>query len=185
MSFWELFFVALGLSADAFAVSVCKGLSIGKVRVRHMAIAGAWFGSFQALMPVLGYLLGELFAERVARYGHWLAFGILALIGGNMIRESFAPEEEEDTADLSAPTMLLLAVATSIDAMAVGVSFALLEMRPFPGVLLIGLVTFFCSAGGVQIGSVFGNRFEGKAELAGGAVLILIGVRILAEGLLG
>ncbi|MBR1812969.1 MAG: manganese efflux pump [Lachnospiraceae bacterium] len=185
MSFWEVLMVGLGLSADAFAVSVCKGLQIRQVRLSHMALAGSWFGAFQALMPVLGYALGELFAERVARYGHWGAFLILALIGGNMIRESFAPEEEEHTADMAAPTMALLAVATSIDAMAVGVSFALLGMKPFPAVLMIGLITFLCSAAGVKMGSLFGNRFEGKAELAGGAVLILIGVRILAEGLLG
>ena len=133
MSFGELFLVALGLSADAFAVSVCKGLSIGNIRIRHMATAGAWFGGFQALMPTLGYLLGELFAEKVARYGHWAAFLILALIGGNMIRESFGPKEEH-SADLKPSTMFLLAVATSIDAMAVGISFALLGMRLFPAV---------------------------------------------------
>jgi putative Mn2+ efflux pump MntP len=181
----ELLLIAVGLSMDAFAVSICKGLSLHKLKLRHALLAGLYFGGFQFLMPVIGWLLGYRFEAMIKAFDHWVAFLLLGFIGGNMIRESFAPEEEEHTADLSAPTMLLLAVATSIDAMAVGVSFALLEMRPFPGVLLIGLVTFFCSAGGVQIGSVFGNRFEGKAELAGGAVLILIGVRILAEGLLG
>lgn len=183
MSLLDLLVIAVGLSMDAFAVSVCKGLSLQEAKPGHMALAGAWFGGFQALMPTIGFLFGSLFAERIAKYDHWAAFLLLALIGGNMIRESFSPEEEEHTADLRPLPMFLLAVATSIDALAVGVSFAFLRVRIVPAALLIGSVTFVLSALGVKAGSLFGNRFEEKAERAGGVMLILIGLRILLEGL--
>ena len=183
MDLGELFVIAVGLSMDAFAVSVCKGLSVGEVKWKHMALCGAWFGIFQALMPAAGYFLGSLFAERIEKYDHWVAFFLLVVIGANMIRESFSQEEEEHSADMKPLTMFLLAVATSIDALAVGVSFAFLKVRIVPAALFIGCVTFVLSAIGVRTGSIFGNRYEEKAERAGGLMLILIGLKILLEGL--
>lgn len=182
MGITELFVLAVGLSMDAFAVSVCKGLSLGKIRGRHMCIAGAWFGGFQALMPLLGYLLGTLFAERITRYAHWPAFFLLAMIGGKMIKESFGGEEHVD-GSMTAKSMLMLAVATSIDALAVGVTFAILGVSILPAVSFIGIVTFACSAAGIKIGSIFGARYKDKAELCGGVILVAIGLKILLEGL--
>lgn len=182
MGLFELLVIAIGLSMDAFAVSVCKGLSLGKIRFKHMCIAGVWFGGFQALMPAIGYFLGSFFADMVSKYAHWVAFALLAFIGRNMIKESFEKEECMDCA-MNPKNMFLLAIATSIDAMAVGVSFAFLKVQILPAVLFIGSVTFLCSGLGVKIGSVFGTRYRSKAELAGGIVLILIGVKTLLEGI--
>ena len=183
MGLWELFILALGLSMDAFAVSICKGLGLGKIAPRHMCLAGAWFGGFQALMPLIGYFLGRFLAEMITAYDHWIAFGLLAFIGGKMIWEALTGEEEDVDAAMDAKTMFLLAVATSIDALAVGVTFAFLDVDILPAVLFIGAVTFVCSALGVKVGSVFGARYKQKAELAGGGALVLIGLKLLLEGL--
>ena len=186
MSLIELVLLAVGLSMDAFSVAVCKGLALRSVRPRHMMIVGAWFGGFQALMPLAGYLLGERFAARIARYDHWIILILLGFIGFNMIREALSGEEkEENAADtaLSFKPMLLLAIATSIDALAVGVTFAFLEVRILPAVCLIGAVTFALSAAGVKIGSLFGLRYKARAEICGGVILILLGVKILLEHL--
>lgn len=187
MGIAELFILAVGLSMDAFAVSVCKGLSIQKLKPRHAVIVGAWFGAFQALMPAIGWLLGSAFADMIEAVDHWIAFVLLALIGGNMIREALGHEEEDADPSLAPIAMLLLAVATSIDALAVGVTFAFLQVRILPAVALIGAVTFLFSAAGVKLGSVFGIRYKSKAELLGGIVLILMGTKILLEhlGILG
>ncbi len=182
MSFWELFLIGVGLSMDAFAVSVCKGLSVQKVRARHMLLCGAYFGAFQALMPAAGYFLGSRFSAAITRMGHWVAFFLLAFIGLNMIRESFSGQEQAND-DFSPAAMLALAVATSIDALAVGVAFAAVQAAILPAVALIGGTTFAISAAGVRIGAVFGARWHAPAERAGGAVLLFIGLKILLEGL--
>lgn len=182
MSIWDLFILAVGLSMDAFAVSVCKGLSLGKIKPKHMCIAGAWFGGFQALMPLIGYFLGSFFAEMIEKYDHWVAFVLLAIIGGNMIKESFDKDEKVDSS-MNVKSMLLLAIATSIDALAVGVTFAFLQVQIVPAVSFIGVITFIFSAVGVKIGSLFGTKYKSKAELFGGIVLVLIGIKILLEGI--
>ena len=182
MSFWELFLIAVGLSMDAFAVSVCKGLSVKRLEPKHMLLVGLYFGGFQALMPLLGWLLGYRFEAAIASVDHWIAFVLLTLIGGNMIRESFAGDEEQND-DFGFRIMLTLAVATSIDALAVGVTFAFLSVRILPAVGLIGLTTFLLSGLGVWIGFRFGSRFQAGAERAGGIILILIGLKILLEHL--
>ena len=182
MSILELFILAVGLSMDAFAVSVCKGLSLGKIKPKHMCIAGAWFGGFQALMPLIGYFLGSFFAEMIEKYDHWVAFVLLAIIGGNMIKESFCKDEKVDSS-MDVKSMLLLAIATSIDALAVGVTFAFLQVQIVHAVSFIGVITFIFSAVGVKIGSVFGTKYKSKAELFGGIVLVLIGIKILLEGI--
>lgn len=181
MSLVELFILAVGLSMDAFAVSICKGLSLGKISKKHMAIAGAWFGGFQALMPLIGYFLGSFFADMITKYAHWIAFILLVIIGGNMIKEALGEEEKVD-ASMGAKEMFLLAIATSIDALAVGVTFAFLKVAIVPAVCFIGCVTFVCSALGVKIGSIFGSKYRSKAELCGGIILILIGLKIILEG---
>lgn len=181
MSVAELFILAIGLAMDAFAVSICKGLSLGKIKWKHMCIAGVWFGGFQALMPVIGYCLGSVFADVITKYDHWAAFILLAIIGANMIKESFGKEEEID-ASMTVKSMLLLAIATSIDALAVGITFAFMKVNILVAVIFIGVITFICSAVGVKIGSVFGTKYKSKAELFGGVVLILIGLKILLEG---
>lgn len=183
MGFVELLLLAVGVSMDALAVAICKGLSIRKLKLRHALIVGAWFGVFQALMPTLGWLLASAFSDLITAVDHWIAFVLLAFIGGNMIREALSREEETCDPSLAFPAMLLLALATSIDALALGVTFAFLQVDILPAVLLIGLCTFAISAVGVKIGNVFGVRFKSKAELLGGAVLILIGVKILLEHL--
>ncbi|MDD6212574.1 MAG: manganese efflux pump MntP family protein [Clostridiales bacterium] len=183
MSFWELFILAVGLSMDAFAVSVCKGLSLSKVKPKHMVIAGVWFGSFQALMPLIGYFLGSFFTDMISRYAHWIAFILLLIIGIGMIREAFSDEEENMDASMDAKNMFLLAVATSIDALAVGVTFAFLRVNLIPAVSFIGIITFLLSAVGIRIGSIFGSRYQDKAEICGGIILVLIGLKILLEGL--
>ena len=183
MGYPALFILAVGLSMDAFAVAVCKGLSIRVLLPRHAVIVGLWFGAFQALMPAIGWLLGAAFADMIAAVDHWIAFVLLAFIGGNMIRESFDKDEEECDPSLAPTTMLLLAVATSIDALAVGVTFAFLRVDIVPAVTLIGICTFLISAAGVKIGNVFGARYKSKAELSGGVVLVLIGLKILLDHL--
>lgn len=181
MKIAELFVLAVGLSMDAFAVSVCKGLSLGKIKGKHMCIAGAWFGGFQALMPLVGYFLGSFFSDLITKYAHWIAFVLLLFLGGNMIKESFGKEEKLEPS-MAAKDMFLLAVATSIDALAVGVTFAFLQTAIIPAVSFIGVITFFCSAAGIKIGSIFGNKYSRKAQFFGGAILVLIGVKILIGG---
>ena len=178
MSLIELFILAVGLSMDAFAVSVCKGLSLGKIKPKHMCIAGG----FQALMPLMGYFLGSFFADKITKYSHWIAFILLVIIGANMVREAFGEEERLD-ANMNPASMFLLAIATSIDALAVGVTFAFLQVNIIYAVIFIGCVTFVCSAAGVKIGSVFGEKYKSKAEICGGIILILIGIKILFDGL--
>ena len=186
MKVWELFVIEVGLSMDAFAVSICKGLSTKDVRREHMVVTGLYFGGFQALMPLAGYLLGSRFQSMIQRVDHWIAFVLLALIGANMVRESQGEAEHLDDS-FTPGTMLPLAVATSIDALAVGVTFAFLNVRIIPAAALIGVTTFALSAIGMRLGNVFGARYQARAELAGGIVLILMGVKILLEhtGILG
>lgn len=181
MGIAELFVLAIGLSMDAFAVSICKGLSLGKITPKHMCIAGIWFGGFQALMPLIGYFLGSFFADMITKYDHWIAFALLVIIGGNMIKESFEKEEHLD-ASMTVKSMFLLAVATSIDALAVGVTFAFLKVQIVPAVSFIGIITFILSAIGVKIGSIFGTKYQSRAELCGGIILIIIGTKILLDG---
>ena len=183
MGFSALFILAVGLSMDAFAVAICKGLSIRALMPRHAIIVGLWFGSFQALMPAIGWLLGSAFTDLIESVDHWIAFALLALIGGSMIREAVGKDEEECDPSLAPLTMLLLAVATSIDALAVGVTFAFLRVDILPAVTLIGVCTFLISAAGVKVGNMFGVRYKARAELAGGVVLVLIGLKILLEHL--
>ncbi len=184
MGFGELFLLAVGLSMDAFAVSVCKGLSVKRAGVREGVICGFWFGGFQALMPLIGYFLGTLFADAIEAFDHWVAFGLLAIIGINMLKEAFSSECDCDNhnADFSVKTMFVMAVATSIDALAVGISLAMAgDVNIAVAVVLIGVTTFLLSGVGVKIGNLFGNRFEKKAQIAGGVILILLGVKILLE----
>ncbi len=184
MSISELLLIAVGLSMDAFAVSICKGLATKKVGVKHMLIVGLWFGGFQALMPLIGYFLGSTFEEYITRFDHWVAFVLLAIIGGNMIREALSGEEEKANDSLGVREMLTLAVATSIDALAVGVTFALLPgVNIAAAVSFIGVITFVISAAGIKVGNAFGTKCKSKAELAGGVILILIGLKILLEHL--
>mgnify|MGYP000684926144 FL=1 len=184
MGFWELVVLAVGLSMDAFAVSICKGLALQRVSWKECCIAGAWFGGFQALMPLLGYLLGTQFEQFVTSVDHWIAFVLLGIIGGNMIREALSKDEDKLDGSLAFKTMLLLAIATSIDALAVGITFALLPDVNVPlAVCLIGITTFVCSAAGLKVGNLFGLKYKAKAELAGGIILILIGLKILLEHL--
>jgi len=189
MSIWELFVIAVGLSMDAFAVAVCKGLSVKRMEMKHAVICGLYFGGFQALMPLAGFILGVQFKDLIVQIDHWIAFVLLGLIGANMLREAFSKEEEELNDSFTFRAMLPLAVATSIDALAVGVSFACLNIgsKITAAVLFIGIVTFILSAVGVKIGNVFGLKFKSKAEILGGAVLCGMGVKILLEhlGILG
>lgn len=183
MSLWELFIIAVGLSMDAFAVSICKGLSVGRVSPRHALTCGVWFGGFQALMPAIGWLLGTRFQTLITTVDHWIAFVLLCIIGGNMVRESFGDEEEEVSASFSPAAMLPLAVATSIDALAVGITFAFLQVDIVPAVSFIGGVTFLLSFVGVKVGNVFGAKYKSRAELCGGIVLIAMGTKILLDHL--
>ena len=183
MGLIELFLIAVGLSMDAFAVSVCKGLAMPKCTFKKAAIVGLWFGGFQALMPAIGYVLRAQFQEAIASKDHWIAFVLLALIGGNMIHEALDNDEEEADASLNVKTMFLLAVATSIDALAIGITFAFLKVNIIPAVCFIGIVTFIISFAGVKIGNVFGARYKNKAEIVGGVILILLGLKILLEHL--
>lgn len=186
MSFMELVLIAVGLSMDAFAVAICKGLSVQKLGWKHYLTVGVWFGGFQALMPTLGYLLGTTFERYITSVDHWVAFVLLCLIGGGMLKEGLAKEEEEkeERAGFDFKSMLLLAVATSIDALAVGITFALLpDVNIFSAVGLIGTITFCLSAVGLKVGNIFGLKYKSKAEVVGGVILILIGVKILLEHL--
>ena len=224
MGLLELFILAIGLSMDAFAVSICKGLALPKINLKSAGIVGLWFGAFQALMPLIGYLLGVNFRSYIVSIDHWIAFVLLALIGSNMIKEALSDDDEEEEAEirnlkrgpeertigvcsldscsisptgqvalsradnrikeiLGFKTMFLLAVATSIDALAMGVTFAFLNVNIIPAISFIGVVTFTCSAIGVKIGNVFGLKYKSKAEIAGGVILILLGCKILIEHL--
>ncbi|MGM9599731.1 MAG: manganese efflux pump MntP family protein [Faecousia sp.] len=185
MDLFDLIVTGIALSMDAFAVSIGKGLSVQRVKAKHSLICGAWFGGFQALMPLLGFLLASSFAEYIKQYDHWIAFALLILIGANMLREAFSKEENEADASFSVKTMLLLAVATSIDALATGVSFAVTDTNIWLAVSIIGVTTFLFSAAGVKVGSIFGRKYQSKAEFLGGLILILIGVKILIEHLSG
>ena len=188
MGIGELLLLALGVSMDAFAVSICKGLAMKRATLKEGLTCGLWFGGFQALMPTIGFFLGTLFAEAIEAIDHWVAFVLLANIGINMLKEALEHEDccccEEHNADLSVKTMFVMAVATSIDALAVGISLAMAgNVNIWMAAILIGLFTCGMSAMGVKIGNVFGGRFEKKAQLAGGIILILIGLRILLEHL--
>lgn len=191
MSLLELFIIAVGLSMDAFAVSLCKGLASPKTDVKQSVIAGLYFGGFQALMPLLGYLLGAQFSGYIEQYDHWIAFILLGIIGGKMIKEALskddAAEKPEEGNPFGVKAMLPLAIATSIDALAMGVSFAILNVQIVPAVCFIGVTTFLFSAAGVQLGNAFGLHFKSKAEICGGVVLILMGLKILLDhlGILG
>lgn len=185
MSLFSLFLIAVGLSMDAFAVSICKGLAMKKITIKKAGIVGLWFGGFQALMPLIGYFLGSRFEKYITSIDHWIAFVLLVLIGLSMIKEALSKEEECANDSLDAKTMLLLAVATSIDALAVGVTFAFLQVNIVPAVSFIGIITFLLSAVGIKVGNVFGIKYKAKAELAGGIILILMGCKILMEHLLG
>lgn len=192
MGIVELLLLAVGLSMDAFAVSVCKGLGMKKVTLKAQCTCGVWFGGFQALMPLVGFLLGTLFAAAIQAVDHWIAFALLALIGVNMLREALEKHDcdccKESSADLSVKTMFVMAIATSIDALAVGISLAMAgNVNIVLAVVLIGVTTFLLSALGVKIGNIFGVRFEKKAQCAGGVILVLLGVKILLEhlGVLG
>lgn len=186
MSLLELLIIAIGLSMDAFAVSIGKGLSVTKIKLSHALKVGLWFGGFQALMPLIGYLLGSTFADVVSAYDHWVAFVLLALIGGNMIKEAFEKDDECDCNKkekncFGFVTMLTLAVATSIDALAIGVTFAFFKVAIIPAIITIGITTFLFSVAGLKIGHIFGCKYKSHAELFGGVILILIGLKILLE----
>ena len=191
MGFIELFLLGVGLSMDAFAVSVCKGLAMKKATLKSQMTCGLWFGGFQALMPLIGFFLGAMFADAIKSFDHWIAFGLLALIGANMLKEALEKECdccEEHNADMSVKTMFVMAVATSIDALAVGISLAMAgDVNIWAAIALIGVTTCGLSALGVKIGNIFGSRYEKKAEFAGGVILILLGLKILLEhmGIIG
>ena len=187
MSFFALFILAIGLSMDAFAVSICKGLSLKTIDKKSMVIVGTYFGVFQAIMPFIGYTLSLGFRHAIENYDHWIAFGLLLFIGAKMIKESFDSDDESQDKDNSAlnfNNMIMPALATSIDAMAVGITFAFLDVDIIPSVLIIGVTTFIFSAIGVKLGSVFGSKHTSKAEFTGGGILIMLGAKILIEHLL-
>lgn len=185
MDFLSLFILAVGLSMDAFAVSVCKGLAMSKITFKKVAICGIWFGGFQALMPLIGYFLGIQFKDYITSIDHWVAFILLCIIGINMIREALSKDEEEPNASLDVKTMFMMAVATSIDALAVGVTFAFLpDTNIWAAISFIGIITFILSMIGVKIGNIFGTKYKSKAEFAGGLILIILGLKILLEHIL-
>ena len=183
MNIITLFLIAVGLSMDAFAVSICKGLALRKITLGKMALVGLWFGGFQALMPLIGYYVGRQFENAIKAIDHWIAFFLLILIGLNMIKEALSKEEEQENDSLSVKTMFFLAIATSIDALAMGVSFAFLGVAILPAISFIGATTFLLSGAGVKIGSVFGTKYKAKAGLTGGVILIMMGCKILVEHL--
>ena len=186
MGFLELFLIAVGLSADAFSVSVCKGLNMRNLNLKHGYIIALFFGVFQAVMPLIGYLLGTGFSGYIERFDHWIAFVLLAFIGGKMVIEAVREKDDEEAEKndvLKMGELTVLAVATSIDALAVGITFAFLKVNILPSVLLIGVTTFALSLGGVLLGNRFGAKYKSKAEIAGGIILILIGLKILLEHL--
>ena len=183
MGIIELITLSIGLSMDAFAVAVCKGLALPKVKAKDMSVVGLWFGFFQGLMPAIGYLLGSRFSDKISAVDHWIAFILLGLIGANMIKEALSRQEEKADPNLSFAAMLPLAIATSIDALAVGVTLAFLEVDLLFSVFAIGIITFVISAAGVKIGNLFGVKYKSKAEFAGGAILIILGIKTLVEHL--
>ena len=187
MGIIEVVILAISLSMDAFAVALCKGLALKKLNIKSCLIVGAWFGAFQGRMPLIGYLLGSTFASKITAIDHWIAFVLLAIIGGNMIKESLDKDCEKTDDSLGAKTMLVMAIATSIDALAVGVSFAFTDFEPdwfvYIAFVLIGIITFTLSAIGVKVGNIFGTKYKSKSEFAGGAILIILGLKILLEGL--
>ncbi len=185
MDIITLFLIAVGLSMDAFAVSVCKGLATQSYKFKYSVICGLWFGGFQAMMPAIGYFLGVNFKDYITAFDHWIAFVLLGFIGFNMVKEALSKDEEPADPSFSPKAMVTLAVATSIDALAVGITFAFLSVNIAAAVLFIGVCTFAISAVGVKIGSVFGTKYKSKAELAGGAILIILGLKILIEHLMG
>ncbi len=183
----EIILLAVSLSMDAFAVALCKGLALKKINIKSCLIVGAWFGSFQGLMPLIGYLLGSTFADKITSIDHWIAFVLLTIIGGNMIKESLDKAEDHVNCSLGAKTMLVMAIATSIDALAVGVSFAFTDFEPdwfiYIAFALIAVITCILSSIGVKIGNIFGTKYKSKAEFVGGIVLVFLGLKILLEGL--
>jgi putative Mn2+ efflux pump MntP len=184
MKLLEIILIAVGLSMDAFAVSITLGLSVKKPTTREIIIPGVFFGFFQALMPITGYFAGFYFAGKIQEFDHWIAFVLLGIIGGKMIKESLSKKEEETNEDyFQFIKMLVLAIATSIDALAIGVTFAFFKINIFKAAIIIGLITFFLSMAGVKIGNIFGARFKSKAEFTGGAVLVILGIKILIEHL--
>lgn len=186
MGYLELFLIGIGLSMDAFAVSICKGLKMQRVHKGHCLVIALFFGGFQALMPLAGWLLGRQFEQYITAIDHWIAFGLLAFLGGKMIREALQKKEEEDSGGeehLDLKELFLLAVATSIDALAVGITFAFLQVSILPAITIIGCTTFVLSIAAVYIGNIFGAKYKNKAELAGGAILVLLGLKILLEHL--
>lgn len=182
MTFLEMLLIAVGLAMDAFAVSVCKGLSVKRLELKHSTLAGLYFGGFQFLMPLIGYLLGSRFEMAIKSVDHWIAFGLLAVIGANMIHEAFGDDEKLDD-DFGFKNMLLMAIATSIDALAVGISFACLGVDILPAAGLIGIITFMLSAAGIRIGHAFGTKYKARAEFVGGIILVFMGLKILLEHL--
>jgi putative Mn2+ efflux pump MntP len=182
-SLFSLFLIAVGLSMDAFAVSICKGLAMKKITLKKACIVGLWFGLFQAIMPTIGYLLGSQFEKYITAIDHWIAFVLLVFIGASMLKEAFSKDEEKADDSLDFKTMFMLAVATSIDALAVGVTFAFLNVQIIPAVSFIGIITFTLSVAGVKIGNVFGTKYKSKAEAVGGIILIGMGIKILLEGI--
>lgn len=183
MELLEILLIAIGLAMDAFAVSICKGLSMKKMNWKKALIIGGYFGFFQALMPILGYFLGSTFENLVTKIDHWIAFGLLVLIGANMLKEAFANDEENYNDDVKFKTMIVLAIATSIDALAVGITFAFLQANILISAVVIGIITFAISIVGVKIGNKFGDKYERKAETVGGLILIFMGIKILFEHL--
>ena len=183
MDIFTLFTLAVGLSMDAFAVAVCKGLAMKKISLKKAVVVGLWFGGFQALMPTIGYVLGVQFKEKITSIDHWIAFFLLGLIGVRMIQEACSKEEKKTDDSLAVKEMFVLALATSIDALAVGITFAFLSVHIFTAVIFIGMITFFLSVAGVKIGNVFGTKYKAKAELAGGIIMIFLGLKILLEHL--
>ena len=181
MGIIELILLSIGLGMDAFAVSVCKGISVKKMNWKKACIIGLYFGGFQAIMPVIGYFFGSSFESIITNIDHWIAFILLAIIGAKMIQEAFQKEEEEYNEDISVKTMIVLSIATSIDALAVGITFAFLKVNLLLAITLIGTITFILSVIGTKIGNRFGDKYKSKAELAGGIILIIIGLKILLE----
>ncbi len=187
MGLIEIFLLAIGLAMDAFAVAVCKGLALSKLQFKHYLIVGAWFGGFQGIMPLIGYYLGKAFGQYIEKYDHWVAFVLLVLIGGNMVKEALEKEccqDDNVTAGLGFATMLVLAVSTSIDAAATGIVLESENANIWLSVIIIAVITFIISAAGVKIGNIFGTKYKKKAELAGGSILILLAIKILAEALI-
>lgn len=183
MKFWEIILIAIGVSMDAFAVSICKGLASKGKKIKTASLCGVWFGLFQVIMPIIGFFLGRIFAGLIEKYDHWIAFALLLIIGINMIKEAFSKDEENDMVDTSFLKMLILALATSIDALAIGVTFAVLNVNIWICVTIIGITTFSFSFVGVIIGQKFGEKHKNKAVLAGGIILVLLGIKILIEHL--